>query len=335
MSGPAAATAAVKRELLVRHLEAWAPAALHRARRATYLHAFADADGGAVAEDALRVLAELTDLMRGRSLSMVVLAADAGAVSGRLGAVQAALSLPAELSVHVVQGHPDDRLAVALKASGARGAPLLAYLDAAAGDPPTVATLAAVSAGRPAELLLSLDPAALGGGPRGGAVDTGAVLGYRGELRDAGFPLVTMVEVVPGAAAAATELLVFGTSSGKSLEGFKDALWSVDEYAGAGYRDPADPNRHLLDISLNPHPGPLRRELLARVAQVGAATVTELRGFTLTDTVFRASDATRVLTALVAAGALTRDPEHGRLGGDVVIRPGTEPPEERPNGADH
>ena len=36
----------LKREVLVRHLEAWAPAALHRARRATYVHGYADADGG-------------------------------------------------------------------------------------------------------------------------------------------------------------------------------------------------------------------------------------------------------------------------------------------------
>ena len=39
----------VKRELLVRHLEAWAPAALHRARRATYVHGYADADQGRAA----------------------------------------------------------------------------------------------------------------------------------------------------------------------------------------------------------------------------------------------------------------------------------------------
>jgi hypothetical protein len=40
---------AVKRELLVRHLEAWAPAALHRGRRVAYVHGYADADGGAAA----------------------------------------------------------------------------------------------------------------------------------------------------------------------------------------------------------------------------------------------------------------------------------------------
>lgn len=319
MSSPASATAVVKRELLVRHLQAWAPAALHRARRATYLHGYADADGGATAEAALRVLAELTDLMRGRTLSMVVLAADTAAVGGRLDAVQAELGIPAELGVHVVAGHPDERLAVAVKASGARGAPLLGYLDAAGDRPPAPATLAAVCAGRPAELLAVLGgPAAA---PAPGSAP--AVLpDHRAGLRSAGFPLATMVELVAGDAA---ELMLFGTSSGKSLESFKDAMWSVDEFAGVGYRDPGDPDRHLLDISLNPHPGPLRRELLARVAAAGPCTVTELRSFALTDTVYRASDATRALTALLAAGALTRDPAHGRLGGDVVIGPGDGP----------
>jgi hypothetical protein len=52
---------------------------------------------------------------------------------------------------------------------------------------------------------------------------------------------------------------------------------------------------------------------------VGQATVTELRTFTLTETVYRAADAVRVLHALIDSGAVTRNPEHGRLGGDVVI----------------
>jgi len=140
---------------------------------------------------------------------------------------------------------------------------------------------------------------------------------YRAELRDAGFPLAAAVELVDGT--GPDQLLVFATTSGKGLEGFKDTLWAVDEYAGVRYRDPGDPERHLIDISLNPHPGPLRRELLAHLAEVGEATVTDLRTFALTETVYRAADATRVLHALLAAGSVTRRPEHGRLGGDVVI----------------
>jgi hypothetical protein len=159
--------------------------------------------------------------------------------------------------------------------------------------------VAALTAGKPSEMLLVLPP------------------GSSAEAYRAGWPLFTQVELAdseePG------ELLVYATTAGKSLEGFKEALWSVDEFAGVRYRDPGDPERHLIDISLTPHPGPLRRELLAHRAEAGEATVTELRTFALTETVYRAADATRVLHTLVDAGTVTRRPSHGRLGGDVVI----------------
>jgi hypothetical protein len=52
---------------------------------------------------------------------------------------------------------------------------------------------------------------------------------------------------------------------------------------------------------------------------VGEATVTELRTFALTETVYRAADATRVLHTLADSGAVARRPPQGRLGGDVAI----------------
>ncbi len=76
-----------------------------------------------------------------------------------------------------------------------------------------------------------------------------------------------------------------------------------------------------MDISLAPNPAPLRRELLAHLAAVGERSVTQLRHFTLTDTVYRAGDTNRALTALLTAGAVTRHPEQGRLAGDVLITP--------------
>ncbi|XVU23599.1 hypothetical protein ACQPZJ_41140 [Actinoplanes sp. CA-054009] len=277
--------ATVKRELLVRHLEAWAPAALHRARRVVYAHGYADADGGLAVSAAARVLADQADYVRGRELSMVATGTEVPALDA--------------FPVHAVSGPTDKMLPVALKAIGAQRVPLLGYLDgASAGVSPSPATVAALTAGKPAEFLLVLPPGA----------DPGP---YR-----AGWPLFTRVELAvsdePG------ELLIYGTTLGKSLEGFKETLWAVDEFAGVRYRDPGDPDRHLIDISLTPHPGPLRRELLGFLEN-GAATVTELRTFALTETVYRAADATRVLHALVDAGTVTRSPAHGRLGGDVVI----------------
>lgn len=312
-------TADVKRELIVRVLQAWAPAALHSARRATYVHAYADRDDAQAADAALRALADAADVRGGRSLTMLALAGDLVPVRARLDAAQAELRLPAQLAVHPVAGALDARLTVALKAAGARGAPLLGYVDATQDEPPAVATLAAFAIGRPTDLLMVRGPAADGGYPE-------LVGRYRAALGDAGLPLVAAVELVVGEDAGPGELLVFGTSAGRHLESFKDALWAVDEYAGVRYRDPADPDGHLLDISLRPHPGPLRRELLARVAAVGEATVTELRDFALTQTVYRAADTVRVLASLLEAGNLSRRPVHGRLGGDVVIGPGRQAP---------
>ncbi|WP_236718256.1 hypothetical protein [Actinoplanes sp. TFC3] len=281
----------MKREILVRHLETWAPGALRRGRRATYVHGHAEVDTG-LAEAALSVFAEQSDLVRGRELTMITLGSD---VAGLPKAPSSA-----GLTVHAIAGAPEDMAGVAVKAGGAVNVPLLAFWHATPGS----AALAALTSGKPAEILAVL--------PTGEPVPD-----VRSRLQAAGFPLVAAVELAvsddPG------EIIVYATQLGKHLEAFKEVLWAVDEYAGVRYRDPADPERHLIDITLTPHPGPLRRELLAHLEDAGAATVTELRTFALTETVYRASDATRVLHALLDAGAVNRRPAEGRLGGDVVI----------------
>jgi hypothetical protein len=283
--------AGVTRELLVRYLDAWAPAALHGAKRATFAMAWAGEPDADTAEAAVRVFAEFADRLRGRRLAVVLLAPGAAALAARLPDV------PSELSVHAVDGGPE-LLAVALKAAGAAAAPILVYADTD-GEPP----LAPVAAGKPGEVLL--------GTPAGGWDDR------RKTLRDNGFPLTSGVELVESGQA---RLLTFATTSAKHMEAYKDELWAVDEYAGVRYRDPTDPGHDTVDISLRPNPGPLRRELLAHLASEGERTVTQLRHFTLTETIFRASDAVRAITALVAAGSVVRTPPGGRLSGDVLIR---------------
>jgi hypothetical protein len=291
----------LKREVLVRHLEAWAPAALHK-RRATYVHGYADADDGELAEAALGVFAEQGDLARGRELTMIAVGEKLDAVRSRL---DAAGPGGAGLSVHLISGRTAETLGVAVKAAGGVRVPLLAFLDAAtASEPPGPEAIAAIAAGKPAELLLTLPPAT-----------AAEVEDRRAALRDAGFPLAAAVDLVDDAGA---QLMIFATTLGKSLEAFKETLWAVDEFAGVRYRDPGDPDGHLIDVSLNPHPGPLRREMLRHLA-TGPATVSELRTFALTETVYRAADANRVVQSLLTAGAVRREPEHGRLGGDVLI----------------
>jgi hypothetical protein len=278
----------VVQELLVRYLDVWTPTALH-ARRATFAYA-STSSAPALPEAALRVFAEFADRMRGRRLGFVVVTPDA--LTGLAAA-------PADLGVFPVGGPPVERLPVALKAAGSAKAPLLAFLDLP--DGPSGEVLAAVTAGKPAELMLVTAP--------------GTWRDVREHLRTAGFTLTSGVELVD----TDNRLVAFASSQDRSLEAFKNAMWAVDEYAGVRYRDPGDPDGHLLDISLRPHPGPLRRELLAHLADTGGRTVSELRRFTLTDTVYRSSDTNAAITSLLTAGAVTRAPEAGRLAGDVVV----------------
>lgn len=298
---------AVKQDLLVRHLDTWIPYALHRSRRATFAQAFAGPDAG-VADAALRVFTRFAGQLRGARLSVLVLTTQADGLAARLGEVQA--ELPPEVTVYPVSGGID-RLPVALRAAGAVGAPLLAYLDVGSGPAPADEILAAPARGRPAEVLLALD------GPAGPDAQRAP---SRPGLREAcGLPLVTEVEVVAGPAPRRSGLLLFATSAGRRLEAFKDALWAVDEGTGVGYRDPAEPDGLLFDVARDPDREPLRQTLLARLAQQGAATVTELRLFTMTRTVYRAADANRVVTDLLAAGQVSREPADGRLTADVTI----------------
>src|SRR5688572_1769048 len=130
----------VTRELLVRYLDTWTPNALHSKRRTTFAAAN---PGPGTAEAALRVFAEFADRLRGgRSLTMAVVAEDPPNLDG----VLAELGAPPGLSVHPVAGDGVALLPAALKAAGAAGAPLLAYVEAADADD---LPLDAVAAGKP------------------------------------------------------------------------------------------------------------------------------------------------------------------------------------------
>lgn len=273
------------------------------------------------AEAVLGVLAEHAGQLRGRQLTVLVLADGGEELPARLGAIEA--TLPAEIAVHLVPGGPA-RLPVAVKAAGSTGAPLLSYLDGAGAIDPGV--LAASAAGRPAELLLvtEAEPAAAGpagsaaasAGPAGSAASAGPAGSVWAGLAGTGFPLTTQVDLVAADGSLARRL-AFGTGHDRSLEAFKENLWAVDADTAVRYRDPADPSGQLLDIA--PDPESLGRELLAELARSGPRTVTQLRRHALTATAYRSVDVQRALTGLLRCGAAVRDPEHGRLGGDVVI----------------
>lgn len=233
------------------------------------------------AEATVRVAGEFADLLAGRELAVLV-AGELPADPGTAG-----------LRVAVA---PED-LPALVRAAGRT--PVLAHLN----GPPPDGLLDALGAARDGELLLVTDPEP--GDPRAA-------------LHAAGFGYVVAVELVDNAGAA--QLLRFATSAARSLERFKDELWAVDEYAGVRYRDPAEPDAVPLDISYEPHPGSLRRALLAHLAGVGARTVTELREYALTRTLYRPADVARALAPLLSRGAVVREPERGRLTGATVVR---------------
>jgi hypothetical protein len=359
--GPAgAAHRAVKRELLVRFLDSAVPVLLHGARF-TYAEGYAVAHHGGEpsAVAALRVLSEFTDRLRGRRVTVVLVGADpdASGLLDRVTAVRDELGLPAQVGIDVAAGGCDEALLPALRQAGAFGAPIIAYLDAAGAGPPGQGTsagpagegtsagpgydtVAALAAGRRADVLIALDPATLargehlfgptpgasGAGGAGGDADqrkadrryADLVTRYREALRRIGLSQVTHAELVDGSGYA--QLIFFATASDRSFDHFKDALWAVDEFAGVRYRDPRDPEHTLLDISLDPHLGPLRRALLERVRGGGERPAAELRDYTRAETMYRAEDAFPALAGLISAGRLERQPQRGRLTPSTVVR---------------
>ncbi|RLP86800.1 hypothetical protein [Micromonospora sp. CV4] len=282
------------RELLVRQLTTWLPAALHRSRRATIALAWTGDDAGG-AEAALRVVAGHADQARGRRVTVLVLADGAADLPTRLGPVEA--ELPAEVTVHLLPGVPD-RLPVAVKAAGAAGSPLFCFVDLPGAVTPKLLT--AASNGRSGEVLLH------------------AGSGARDALVAAGFPLVAEVApVLPDGAAAG--VVAFGSRSDRSLEAVREALWAVGADLDVRLEDPADPAGTPVDVTGDPDPEPLARELLAELRRSGPRPVTDLRRHALTATVYRASDAIRALDGLLDAGDVRREREAGRLAGDEMI----------------
>ncbi|SCF27804.1 hypothetical protein [Micromonospora chokoriensis] len=279
------------RKLLVRQLTTWLPAALHRSRRATV--AIAGTDAGS-AEAALRLVAAHAGQVRGRQVTVLVLA-DSAELPARLGPIEA--ELPAEVTVHLLSGDPY-RLPVAVKAAGAAGAPLFSFVDLPGSVTPKL--LAAAANGRAGELLLHTGDSA------------------RDALVSAGFPLVAEVApVLPDGEAAG--VIAFGSRSDRSLEAVRDALWAVGADLDLRYRDPQDPMGVTVDVVGDPDPEPLAHELLAELRRGGSRPVTELRRHTLTATVYRAADANRALADLLDAGDVRREREAGRLAGDEII----------------
>lgn len=273
------------RQVFGQRVRQWVSGLVRGGRRGTVVVACPDGDGGP-AEEALRVIGEYGDRLRGCRLTVLVLADGAPDLPTRLGAAEA--ELPPEVTVHLMPG-PPSRLPVALRAAGAAGAPMLSYLEGAdAADP---VALSAAATGRPAEALLF----AAAGTP------------LRAALVDAGFPLSTAVEL-----ADAGRRIGFGTGSDRSLEALKEELWATGLRMVGPHGEPLAPAPEV-------DPEPLAGVLLAELVRHGPRTVTELRRYAVTATAYRAVDALRAMTTLLDTARVSRAPEQGRLGGDVLL----------------
>lgn len=270
----------VKREVLVRYLDAWTPVALRSHRGATFI------ESGGFAGDALRVFGETADLLDGRHLEVVLVGTAVPAVPGEL-AAQEGFSVR---SVAESEG---------VKAAGTT----LLHVDAVEGGD-VWRLVESLGRGKGREVLLAL-PA------------TTPVTDCRRRLAAAGLPCVAAVELVADDEQA--QLLVFGTAESKRLGIFKNELWAVDEFAGIRYRDPHDAEGALVDISLTPQLLPLRRELLAELARRRSCTVGELQQYALLETIYRPADVIGALTSAASAGAITREPAKGRLTPATVV----------------
>jgi hypothetical protein len=267
----------VIRELLVRYLDLWTPTALRSAHGGTFAMLWDGPADAELAAAAVGVFGEFTDRMRGKRLTVLLIADDTGPLTSA--------AATNEFDVHTVQGFVN--WPAAFKAANVKSQPNLAYLDS--------------------QQIEKLSPEMI--------VKT-VPTDWPAQRERLDSPLTTGVDLVNKEIVR----IAFATKSAKSLEAFKDELWAVDEFAGVKLRDPRDPDGHLMDISLQPDPAALKGELLARLKE-RPATVTELKQYALTDTIYRAADATRAIQALLKAGALNRTPPSGKLGGDVRLTP--------------
>ncbi|RSM91566.1 hypothetical protein DMH04_00790 [Kibdelosporangium aridum] len=275
---------AVKREVLVRYLDAWTVSVLRSHRSATYVES-----GTSVFADAFQVFGEFADRLDGHQLDMLIVGTETDlAMVGEA---------PAGLSVR----------SVADPANLSVAGPALAYLDvvdSALTEQDAWQLVGSLARGKAREVLLAL-PAAE------------HVADHRERLRAAGPACMVTVELV--AEDGRAQLLAFATGDSKHLATFKNELWAVDEFAGIRYRDPLDTERTAVNISLTPQLRPLRRVLLAELARRGSCTVAELQQHTLLETIYRPADAIGALTAEATAGGVTREPAKGRLTPRTVV----------------
>lgn len=141
------------------------------------------------------------------------------------------------------------------------------------------------------------DPQLLGDLSLRGVVQSGAPLTVGSDGQDRGLPSTELSDEVE-------PLCVLVASEGGGVP----TAWEVDDVAGVGYRDPRDPGQQTLEITLEPQTAALRRLILDHLETVPGrrAAIHQLRALALHNTVFKESQASRVVREMVDERELMR-----------------------------
>jgi three-Cys-motif partner protein len=135
---------------------------------------------------------------------------------------------------------------------------------------------------------------------------------YRAALRSVGFGYLLDFELI--SERGDYLYLIHATTHAKGLEKMKEAIWSVDPVAGAGFRDPRDlgGQQQALDLEWQPNVAPLRQMIIEWLG-TGPRTLEDLSDRAFFDTIYRRPHARAAVTELVRDGLLHRSPPSGRL----------------------
>ncbi|MFC9327003.1 three-Cys-motif partner protein TcmP [Kitasatospora sp. NPDC057015] len=323
---------AAKHDVLRQYLQAWAPILLSRNDIVTYAEGFAGPGiykGGEAGSPVIahQVLAGSLRQRAGKRVKMVLVEEDGRRkteLEQQLAHARENQPGPelARLETHVTQGgcHPD--LLRNLAQTGSLGHPMFVLLDGFGSPEVPFALLQQVARHRSSEVMITFQPQFLvrfaqkdgthraAGDAFFGNSDWHSVFAlpsnekapylrdqYRRTLRAAGFDHSLSFEMIDEKRHLL--YLIFGTSHEKGVEKMKEAMWKVDTTTGVRYCDPKDPDQQVLELTLEPDTGPLRRILIEYLrSSPDGFTVAALQRFALLETVYRPAQVIPALTRL-------------------------------------
>ncbi|MCM1967997.1 three-Cys-motif partner protein TcmP [Streptomyces sp. G1] len=350
---------AAKHDLLRKYLAAWAPILLSRHEIATYAEGFSGPGVYKAGEPGSPVIAHgvfAGALQRHpKRLRMFLMEKDPRRVEELRRQMARAQErqtnyVNQRLSVHIDEGEFHPALLQRLRASGSLGQPLFVLLDSYGGPDIPYSLLRELAVHDRTEVMVTFVPSFLTrfaekreghrqqGDTAFGGQEWQAVFKqpstekfsflrdqYRDCLHRAGFKYTLHFEMMDEGGRLL--YLIFGTKNDKGLEKMKDAMWGVDPNHGVRYRDPKDPDQQELELEWDPDTAPLRRILREHVvASSGGLTVTQLKRFTLLETVYRPAQVIRAIRKLREAEAVATDTV--RVSDKTLVLP----PQARPTG---